>query len=156
MCDYSLENVKSRAAVDGEDLVIKRFLSGSKGFASESDPTCAVCCKSGVEMTCEIRGEYTTTKVDNTNPQNTVFAGEIPVVFHTLPSDGFLKTYGYKDGLLTSTGRFLILQSLPEGTRATVTKALPKELTEAARGDTAFEPEIKVTPIEAPAPALVG
>jgi hypothetical protein len=34
--------------------------------------------------------------------------------------------------------------ALPKGTRATVTKALPSEITEAVKGDKAFEPEIRV------------
>ena len=54
MCDYSLENYKSRAAVDGEELVVRLFPSGTHGFVSEADPDCAVCCKSGVEMTLSI------------------------------------------------------------------------------------------------------
>lgn len=154
MCDYSLENVKSREAVDGEDLVVRRFISGSKGFVSESDPTCAVCCKSGVEVTCQLSGEFWTSLTDRTSRQTTVFTGETPLVFHTLlPWTG---GYGYKDGFLTATGRFLSLQDLEEGTRATVTKALPTQILEAAKGEIAFEPEVRVTPIEAHAPALVG
>jgi hypothetical protein len=71
---------------------------------------------------------------------NETFAGETPVVFHTLLREGF----GYKDGVITPSGRFLSLQKLPKGTRATITKALPTEITDAIKTHEAFEPEIRV------------
>ncbi len=153
MCDYSLESVKSRAAVDGEDLTLKAFRTGSKGFVDAVDPDCAVCCKSGVEMVCHISGDVMTTTLDTKMPEMESFSGETQVVFHTSDFKGFVTFY--KDGFITPSGRFLLLQHLPEGTKATVTKALPAVLADAAKGDVAFEPEIKVTPIETPAHALV-
>jgi hypothetical protein len=80
---------------------------------------------------------------------NETFAGETPVVFHTLLREGF----GYKDGVIMPSGRFLLLQALPNGTRATVTKALPSEITEAVKGEKAFTPETRV-PDLAPAPSV--
>jgi hypothetical protein len=71
---------------------------------------------------------------------NETFAGETPVVFHTLLREGF----GYKDVVITPGGRFLLLQVLPAGTRATVTKPLPSEITEAIKTGKAFEPELRV------------
>jgi hypothetical protein len=52
--------------------------------------------------------------------------------------------FGYRDGVIMPSGRFLLLQALPKGTRATVTKALPSEITAAIKGEKAFEPEIRV------------
>jgi hypothetical protein len=37
MCDYSLMCYRNRLAVEGEELVVHRFPSGSKGLASPSD-----------------------------------------------------------------------------------------------------------------------
>jgi len=37
MCDYSLMNIPNRLAVDGEELLVHRFPSGSKGLASPCD-----------------------------------------------------------------------------------------------------------------------
>jgi hypothetical protein len=37
MCDYSLMCYRNRLAIDGEELVVHRFPSGSKGLASPSD-----------------------------------------------------------------------------------------------------------------------
>src|SRR2546423_6012593 len=37
MCDYSLHGLTNRLAVDGEDLVTRRFPNGSVGLASPLD-----------------------------------------------------------------------------------------------------------------------
>src|SRR5215470_16922749 len=37
MCDYSLHGIGNRLAVEGEELFVHRFQSGSKGLASVSD-----------------------------------------------------------------------------------------------------------------------
>jgi hypothetical protein len=37
MCDYSLMNLPNRLAVEGEDLIVHRFPSGSMGLASPAD-----------------------------------------------------------------------------------------------------------------------
>ena len=44
-------------------------------------------------------------------------------------------------------GRFMLVQALPHLTRAIVTKALPKELTEAAKGKRAFKEEMRVADV---------
>lgn len=51
MCDYSLENVASRPAQAGEQLVTSGFPNtSSKGFAGPSDPNIAVCLLHGTEL----------------------------------------------------------------------------------------------------------
>ena len=137
MCDYSLESIKSRDAVEGEDLVAHRFNTGTVGFISKDDPDCAVCCKSGVEMTCYIEGAFNTGK-DWNDIEKVTLTGETPVVFHTLIIEGLR----HKDGLILPDGKFLNLQKLLEGMRVTVTKALPKEIVEAAKGEKAFDPDL--------------
>jgi hypothetical protein len=51
MCDYSLQAVKSRPAMVGETLITSTFRGTStRGFASESDPSVAVCLLPGTEL----------------------------------------------------------------------------------------------------------
>jgi len=51
MCDYSLQAVASRPAKVGETLITTTFRGTStRGFASESDPTVAVCMLPGTEL----------------------------------------------------------------------------------------------------------
>jgi hypothetical protein len=40
MCDYSLMGIPNRLARDGEELVLYRFPSNTKGFASPADVNC--------------------------------------------------------------------------------------------------------------------
>jgi hypothetical protein len=51
MCDYSLHALASRPAEVGETLITTTFRGTStRGFASESDPTVAVCMLPGTEL----------------------------------------------------------------------------------------------------------
>src|SRR6476620_7660663 len=51
MCDYSLHAVPTRPARVGETLISTTFRGTStRGFASESDPTVAVCMLPGTEL----------------------------------------------------------------------------------------------------------
>jgi hypothetical protein len=53
MCDFSLQAVKSRPAVVGEELITTDFGTGSRGFGSASDPNpfkTAVCLLPGTEL----------------------------------------------------------------------------------------------------------
>jgi len=59
MCDYSLHAVTSRPAVVGETLVTTTFRGTStRGFASESDPTVAVCLLPGTELAFDQEVKY--------------------------------------------------------------------------------------------------
>ena len=149
MCDYSLEMYKNRAAVDDEELVSHRFPSGSQGFVSEADADCAVCCKSGVEMTLDLNGTFSTGLIGDVHDRQEELLINPAVRFFTLSS----ATYAcYRDGFILPSGRFLSMQCLPTGTRARVTKALPPEI---ARAATEFDTDIKLemVPDYAPAPA---
>lgn len=54
MCDYSLHCVASRAAEAAETLVVTNFYGTStRGFASPSEPTVAVCLRPGTEVAFE-------------------------------------------------------------------------------------------------------
>jgi len=50
MCDYSLQNVKTRPAKVGDKLVTRRFSSGTSGFAAPEDVNVAVCVLPGTEL----------------------------------------------------------------------------------------------------------
>ena len=56
MCDYSLTGIANRLAVEGEELVVQRFRTGSVGLASSPsrwlsfEQTCAVCVPPGARL----------------------------------------------------------------------------------------------------------
>jgi hypothetical protein len=50
MCDYSLHGVRSRPAKIDDKLVTKDFGTGTRGFASVTDATTAVCLLPGTEL----------------------------------------------------------------------------------------------------------
>ena len=50
MCDYSLHNVKSRAARVGDKLTSRNFGTGTRGFAASEDADTAVCVLPGTEL----------------------------------------------------------------------------------------------------------
>jgi hypothetical protein len=62
MCDYSLQNVKSRPAKIGDKLTTRNFGTGTRGFAASEDANVAVCVLPGTELsfsgavTCETTG----------------------------------------------------------------------------------------------------
>ena len=50
MCDYSLQNVKTRPAKVGDKLFTRRFSSGTGGFSAPEDINVAVCLLRGTEL----------------------------------------------------------------------------------------------------------
>jgi hypothetical protein len=50
MCDYSLHNVKSRAARVGDKLTTRNFGTGTRGFAAPDEADTAVCVLPGTEL----------------------------------------------------------------------------------------------------------
>jgi hypothetical protein len=50
MCDYSLQNVSSRPATVGDQLVTRDFRTGTRGFADVDAPSVAVCLLPGTEI----------------------------------------------------------------------------------------------------------
>jgi len=49
MCDYSLHCLPNRLAVEGEELVAHRFITGAIGLASPAELCRAATCKNGLE-----------------------------------------------------------------------------------------------------------
>jgi hypothetical protein len=50
MCDYSLQNVRSRPAAIGDNLLTHNFGTGTRGFAASEDLNMAVCLMPGTEI----------------------------------------------------------------------------------------------------------
>jgi hypothetical protein len=50
MCDYSLQNVSSRPATVGDQLVTRDFRTGTRGFADVEAQSVAVCLLPGTEI----------------------------------------------------------------------------------------------------------
>ena len=50
MCDYSLQNVKSRPAQIGDKLVTRDFGAGTRGFCAAEDTATAICVLPGTEL----------------------------------------------------------------------------------------------------------
>ena len=67
MCEYSLHAVATRPAEVGESLISSTFPhTTTRGFASENDPTMAVCLRPGTELAFE----------------NEVMRDDVPLNFH--------------------------------------------------------------------------
>jgi hypothetical protein len=51
MCDYSLQNVATRPAKVGDNLVLSPFVNSyTRGFAAVGEPNVAVCLLPGTEL----------------------------------------------------------------------------------------------------------
>lgn len=50
MCDYSLQNARSRPAQIGDKLTVRDFGMGTRGFAAAEDAGMAVCVMPGTEL----------------------------------------------------------------------------------------------------------
>ena len=114
MCDYSLQNVKSRPASVGDKLTTRNFGTGTRGFAAPEDPTTAVCVLPGTEL---------------------AFSKEIACISHGLLGWGSKKAthqtalfrqinkdtpYRHHDALEFPDGETVLLTELCEGQEATV------------------------------------
>jgi hypothetical protein len=126
MCDYSLMGVPNRLALEGEELVVYRFRTGSIGLAlpddldrlaamralrrgfwakvkdfltlPEQEPVCAVCIPPGARL-----------ELHEPNSMK-------PVVFTQTSS----ATNNYRDAVRFADGKVLLLQNLREGLRVKV------------------------------------
>ena len=120
MCDYSLQNVKSRPAAVGDKLHTQNFGSGTIGFAGE-DPFVAVCVLPGTEIAFdeEIKVGYAAT--------GTGYSVAIFRQFHKELANS------HHDALELPNGGDVMLTSLTEGQLATVLQlpAAPKTEQEA-------------------------
>ena len=140
MCDYSLHGINNRLAVDGEQLVVHRFRTGSIGMAAEADirpeknapkrpwhwifgppqriADCAVCIPPGArlmlrDIPMRIQRELGVRAAED-------------VVFTQLTAE----TNTYRDAVRFSNGSELLLQRLDPGQRVDVVSVSPAETIE--------------------------
>ena len=110
MCDYSLEEYRSRPAQQGEMYQTYRFPSGSVGFIAPGDTSTAVC------MACDTR-----LKLEGIPESVRQIHGVRPNEDVTFIR---LDTRSYRDGVRFANGVIVHLQRLGPGVSAFVTDAL--------------------------------
>jgi hypothetical protein len=128
MCDYSLQNVRSRPAKVGDKLVTRDFGTGTRGFAAADKLELAVCVMPGTELAfardiaCLPSGLLGwSTKTTNHRT----------AIFRQINKD---KLRAHHDALEFPDGRTELLTLLCEGQEATVLQ-LPVRPTTAAEAD---------------------
>jgi len=120
MCDYSLAEVRSRLAIEGEELTVYRFPTGTLGFTSPAEleqrpemrgwrswfslrqVPCAVCIPPGAQLVLR--------DIPPRLQSGLGLRGEEEVVFHQIGMDA----------VRFRNNQELLLQRLTEGQRATV------------------------------------
>jgi hypothetical protein len=120
MCDYSLQNVKSRAAKVGDKLTTRNFGTGTRGFAASEDASLAVCVLPGTELsfsnevTCQSTGLFAW--------RNKVMKHQT-AIFRQVNKQ---RVAAHHDALEFPDGQVVLLTFLCEGQQATVLQ-LPAE-----------------------------
>jgi hypothetical protein len=121
MCDYSLENVASRAANKGEKLISSRFPDAmTKGFAGVGEPGVAVCLRPGTELAFDdtVQFEKSCIQTSRTNVKVAIFRQIDLDIRHA-----------HHDALEFADGQIVRLASLIPGQVAVVLE-MPHEATE--------------------------
>jgi hypothetical protein len=129
MCDYSLQNVRSRPAKVGDKLTTRDFGTCTRGFAAPEDVGVAVCVLPGTELAFSSPVTLTVYRF--------VAGWKVEVLAHTMAifrqvnKDQPLK---HHDALEFPDGRIVLLTRLSEGQEATVLQ-LPAQPMTAAETD---------------------
>jgi hypothetical protein len=129
MCDYSLQNIRSRPAKVGDKLTTRDFGTCTRGFAAAEDRRVAVCVLPGTELAF-LRA------VTVTDPRFIVGwkvekLGHATAIFRQVNKNEPLK---HHDALEFPDGRIVLLTKLSEGQEATVLQ-LPAQPTTAAEAN---------------------
>jgi hypothetical protein len=120
MCDYSLQNIKSRAAKVGDKLTTHNFGTGTRGFGASEDTSIAVCVLPGTELsfsnevTCQSTGFFTWRKK---------LMKHKTAIFRQVNKE---RVAAHHDALEFPDGRVILLTILCEGQQVTVLQ-LPAE-----------------------------
>jgi hypothetical protein len=129
MCDYSLQNVRSRPAKVGDKLTTRDFGTCTRGFAAAEDAEVAVCVLPGTELAFS-------SAVAITFPR--FLAGwkveklsHATAIFRQVNKNEPMK---HHDALEFPDGRIVLLTRLTEGQEATVLQ-LPAQPMTAAEAD---------------------
>ena len=114
MCDYSLQNVRSRPAKVGDKLTTRDFGTVTRGFAAAEDARVAVCVLPGTELAfanavAAARPRFIGWKVEK--------LGHTTAIFRQVNKNEARK---HHDALEFPDGRIVLLTQLCEGQEATV------------------------------------
>jgi hypothetical protein len=132
MCDYSLVALRTRLAVDGEELVTYRFPTGSLGLTAPAElelykpepgtwwssqdarkVACAVCIPHGARLRLRDIPERLQQKLGVSTEEDVIF-------IQTSAEPG-----RHRDGVRFANGQEILLQRLAEGQHASVVSVLP-------------------------------
>lgn len=114
MCDYSLANVKSRAANVGDQLTTRNFGVGTRGFAAPEEPTTAVCVLPGTELAFSAEIVIALPGMIDGDVKRTGFS---TAIFRQVDKE---LPYRHHDALEFPDGQFVLLTNLAEGQHASV------------------------------------
>ena len=114
MCDYSLQNVRSRPAKVGDKLVTRDFGTGTRGFAAADELKLAVCVMPGTELAFSQDIACLPSGLFGWNKKTT---NHRTAIFRQINKD---KMRAHHDALEFPDGRIELLTLLSEGQAATV------------------------------------
>jgi hypothetical protein len=128
MCDYSLTNVRSRAAQIGDKLITRDFGTGTRGFSTAQDPGLAVCIMPSTELSFSGEVKCLATGLF---PWRERVAAHKTAIFRQINKE---RKAAHHDAVEFPDGRVVLLTLLCEGQEATVLQlpARPKTPEEAA------------------------
>ena len=129
MCDYSLQNVRSRPAKVGDKLTTRDFGTFTRGFAAAEDTRVAVCVRPGTELA--FSNAVTVTKPRFLGGTKVEELGHATAIFRQVNRDEPMR---HHDALEFPDGRIVLLTRLSEGQEATVLQ-LPAQPTSAAEAN---------------------
>jgi hypothetical protein len=111
MCDYSLHVVSSRPAQSAETIITSEFAgTKTRGFASPTDPTTAVCLRPGTEVVFE----------DNAYSDGLLFRRSIGERLARFRQIDLNKAAQHHDALEFANGTIVLVTDLAVGQRAIV------------------------------------
>jgi len=126
MCDYSLQNVRSRPAQVGDKLTSRNFGAGTRGFAGAEDASVAVCVLPGTELA--FSEDIVIEAVGIEEPRKVAFK---TAIFRQINKD---QPYRHHDAVEFPSGEMVLLTHLAEGLSATVLQ-LPAQPANAAEAE---------------------
>ena len=129
MCDYSLQNVRSRPAKVGDKLTTRDFGTCTRGFAAAEDAGVAVCVLPGTELA--FSSPVTITDHRFIVVWKVEILSHATAIFRQVNKNEPMK---HHDALEFPDGRIVLLTRLSEGQVATVLQ-LPAQPTTAAEAN---------------------
>ena len=126
MCDYSLQNVRSRPAKVGDKLTTRDFGTRTRGFAAAEDAGVAVCVLPGTELA--FSSPVTVTDYRFVVGWKAEILAHATAIFRQVHKDDPWK---HHDALEFPDGHIVLLTHIYEGQEATVLQ-LPVQPTTAA------------------------